>query len=117
VRSTSLVGIALATILAGCTDIQPSLKTDASQAPNPWTHLNFHNNPDDFQFAIVADRTGGHRPGVFADAVEKLNLLNPQFVMSVGDFIEDYSEDEVELDRRWDEFDGLMNKLRMQATK
>jgi predicted phosphodiesterase len=75
--------------------------------------LNFHDNRDDFQFAIVADRTGKHRPGVFAEAVEKLNLLKPQFVMSIGDLIEGYCEDEVELNRRWDEFDGLMNTLRM----
>ena len=28
-------------------------------AATPWTHLNYQNNPDDFQFAIVPDRTGG----------------------------------------------------------
>ena len=27
----------------------------------PWTHLNFQNDPDDFQFAIVPDRTGGNK--------------------------------------------------------
>jgi len=32
---------------------------------NPWTHLNFLNDPDNFQFAIVGDRTGGLRRGVF----------------------------------------------------
>jgi hypothetical protein len=75
--------------------------------------LNFQNKPDDFQFAIVADRTGEHRPGVFAEAVEKLNLLNPQFVMSIGDFIEGKSEDEAELNHQWGEFDGLTTKLNM----
>ena len=28
-------------------------------AATPWTHLNYQNAPDDFQFAIVPDRTGG----------------------------------------------------------
>ncbi|MHC4624030.1 MAG: metallophosphoesterase family protein [Planctomycetota bacterium] len=105
--------IALAVALAGCAAVEPGPDAEGPAKPNPWTHLNFLNNPDDFQFAIVADRTGKHRPGVFAEAVEKLNLLNPQFVMSVGDFIEGRSEDEAELNGQWDEFDGLAAKLHM----
>jgi len=103
--------IALAIIIVGCADVNPALKIQVSKQANPWTHLNFYNDPDNFQFAIVADRTGGHRPGVFADAVEKLNLLRPEFVMSIGDFIEGYSEDDAELNRQWDEFDSLVKKL------
>ncbi|HUW18142.1 MAG TPA: metallophosphoesterase [Sedimentisphaerales bacterium] len=112
-RLTGLLSIALAIVLSGCAHVEPGLKVEVPEKPNPWTHLKFNNNPDNFQFAIVADRTGKHRPGVFAEAVEKLNLLNPQFVMSIGDFIEGHSEDEAELNRQWNEFDGLTNKLRM----
>ncbi len=63
------------------------------------------------RFAIVADRTGGHRPGVFEAAVARLNLLAPDFVMSVGDFIEGYTTDKAELVRQWDEFDAMIGKL------
>jgi hypothetical protein len=100
-------------ILSGCADVGPSLKIQASGQSNPWTHLNLYNNPDNFQFAIVADRTGDMRPGVFADAVEKLNLLRPEFVMSIGDLIEGETDSEAELDSQWDEFDTLVKKLRM----
>ena len=89
-------------ILSGCADVGPSLKIQTSGQTNPWTHLNLYNNPDNFQFAIV-----------FADAVEKLNLLKPEFVMSIGDLIEGYSEDNAELNHQWNEFDGLVNKLQM----
>jgi len=65
----------------------------------------------DFQFAIVADRTGGHRPGVFENAIEKLNLLQPKFVLSVGDLIEGYSVDKDEIYRQWAEFNGFIDKL------
>lgn len=65
----------------------------------------------DFQFAIVADRTGVHRPGVFEYAIEKLNLLQPEFVMSVGDLIEGYTVDKVEIYRQWTEFNGFIDKL------
>ena len=80
---------------------------------NPWTHLNLANDPESFQFAIVTDRTGNHRPGVFPDAVRKLNLLQPEFVMSVGDLIEGYTEDREVLDGEWEEFVGFVETLEM----
>ena len=58
------------------------------EGSTPYTHLRFQNDPDDFQFAVIGDRSGGNRPGVFPAAVDLLNLLRPEFVMSVGDFIE-----------------------------
>ena len=80
---------------------------------NPRTKVAIADDPDGFHFAIVADRTGGLRPGVFGDAVRKLNLLRPVFVMCVGDLIEGYTEDEAELDRQWEELEGMVRRLRM----
>ncbi|WP_089722167.1 hypothetical protein [Candidatus Entotheonella palauensis] len=58
----------------------------AEPMANPWSHLRLHNDSKHFQFAIVTDRTGGHREGVFEDAIRKLNLLQPEFVMgALGD--------------------------------
>src|SRR5271155_1813650 len=51
---------------------------------NPWTNLKLNNDPSEFRFAVVSDRTGGHRPQVFSKAIERLNLLQPEFVLSVG---------------------------------
>ena len=110
---SNLFIVVSAMILVGCAGIEPGLKIQAYEGANPWTHLNLYNNPDNFQFAIVSDRTGGHRPGVFADAVDKLNLLKPEFVVSIGDLIEGYTEDEAALNRQWDEFDSIVNKLQM----
>src|SRR5262249_14749315 len=50
-----------------------------SEAKNPWTSLAPNVAPDQFQFAIVSDRTGGHRRGVFSKAVQQVNLLQPEF--------------------------------------
>ncbi len=80
----------------------------------PWTALDFDNDPQNFQFAIVSDRTGGHRAGVFGKAMEKLNLLHPEFVMSVGDLIEGYIEDTTELRAQWAEFDSIQSGLNMR---
>ena len=83
------------------------------EGAKPFTSLDVNNKPCQFQFAIVTDRTGGHRPGIFMDGVRKLNLLQPEFVLSVGDLIEGYTEDLDELNRQWDEFNGFIDSLTM----
>jgi hypothetical protein len=80
---------------------------------NPWNHLRLNNDPSEFQFAIVSDRTGGHRAKIFSMAVEQLNLLQPEFVVSVGDLIEGYKEDRKKLADEWREFQGYIAKLEM----
>ena len=109
----ALLAFTLAAITSGCAKVDSYLNIEVSKQANPWTHLNFCNNPDEFQFAIVGDRTGEHRAGVFEKTVEKLNLLIPEFVISVGDFIEGYNDDETKLNKQWDEFDAMVDKLKM----
>jgi hypothetical protein len=84
-----------------------------SESRNPWTHLRMNNDPQDFQFAIVSDRTGGHREKIFSKAVEQLNLLQPEFVLSVGDLIEGYSSDKDKIAQEWREFQSFAAKLQM----
>ncbi len=99
--------------LFSSTNAAPAFRTDVKGNAKPWTHTNFSDDRSQFTFAVVGDRTGGMRPGIFADAVEKLNLLQPDFVMSVGDLISGYSEDEARIEAEWDEFDSLVNRLDM----
>ncbi len=91
----------------------PNMRLPVVNGPQPWTAKAINDKPGQFQFAIVSDRTGGHRPGVFEDGVSKLNLLQPEFVMSVGDLIEGYTTDTIEIHRQWDEFFGFVDKLEM----
>jgi hypothetical protein len=83
------------------------------EAKNPWTNLKVNNRPKDFQFVIVTDRTGGRRPGVFTEAVQKVNLLQPEFVVSVGDMIEGYTEDPGQWALEWSEFETKIETLQM----
>ena len=71
-----------------CLMAQANFSHDIKSEKRPWTHENFLDSPDEFHFAIVSDRTGGHRPGIFPDAMKKLNMLRPEFVICVGDLIE-----------------------------
>ncbi|MEO1150995.1 MAG: metallophosphoesterase [Pseudomonadota bacterium] len=63
------------------------------------------------QFAVMGDRTGSFRPGVFEGAIEQLNYLQPDYVFSVGDLIEGYTDDLGEIEAQWDEFDRLADQL------
>jgi hypothetical protein len=80
----------------------------------PWTSENFRNNPDNFQFAIIGDRTGGANvQSTFALAMDQLNLLQPEFAINVGDIIEGYTRDKVELNAQWEEAEAITEKLEM----
>ncbi|MGE3806248.1 MAG: metallophosphoesterase [Gemmataceae bacterium] len=83
------------------------------EARNPWTHLRLNNDPADFRFLIVSDRTGGHRANVFSRAVQQINILQPEFVVSVGDLIEGYTDKQDRLDSEWREFQGFVSQLQM----
>lgn len=100
-------------LLFGCNAGSRDVVIDIGEHANPWTHLQFNNNPAHFQFIIVADRYGGCRPGIFAGAIDKINLLQPEFVMCVGDLISGQTESEIELDKQWIEFDGIVDRLEM----
>src|SRR5262245_28388769 len=92
--------------------VPSALKIDQNDR-NPWTHLRLNGGGDEFTFAIVSDRTGGHRAKIFSQAVERLNLMQPEFVVSVGDLIEGYSEKEDKVEEEWKEFQKYVTQLQM----
>ena len=110
-RSLLFSLILLGAALAGnvCADAQIQART--SEAATPWTGLAANDAPQDFSFVVVSDRAGGHRSGVFASALPKVNLLEPAFVLSVGDLIEGYTDDPVRLAAEWDEVQGFVDQL------
>lgn len=77
----------------------------------PVTARAFGDETGDIQFVVMSDRTGGMRAGVFREAVEKVNLLHPQFVISIGDLVDGYTEDPELLRSQWEEVDGILESL------
>jgi len=119
----SLVALAF---LAGCTqpgDVSKAQATatsafyyDSAVLPGnkPWTNEKFRNNPNNFQFAVIGDRTGGSDPkGIFKRAMDQLNLLQPEFVINVGDLVEGYANDKAVGHAMWDEVKPMLDKLEM----
>ncbi|VGO16652.1 hypothetical protein PDESU_05243 [Pontiella desulfatans] len=121
--SACIMGLALACIIlqVGCstpgnTSGTAEFQYDRVALPDvkPWSADNFQNDPDNFQFAIIGDRTGGaNAQETFRLAIGQINLLQPEFVINVGDIIEGYSDDKAELNAEWDEVDGMLAQLEM----
>jgi predicted phosphodiesterase len=89
---------------------------DPAEVPEakPWTSEEFQNNPEEFQFVIIGDRSGGANPeGTFELAMDQINLLQPEFVINVGDVIEGYTSDRDQLNAQWDEAESIIGQLQM----
>jgi hypothetical protein len=89
------------------------IQAAAPPGPVPWTGTAPLRAPEEFRFVVVTDRTGGHRDGVFETAMERINLVRPEFAVSVGDLIEGYTEDPGVLERQWDEIEAAVARLEM----
>jgi len=100
--------VALTALFGVAADFHHSLS-----GQKPWTSEAFLDDPQEFHFAIVPDRTGGERKGFFGKAMDTLNLLRPEFVMSVGDLIAGGGASEPELRRQWKECEDFISRLKM----
>ncbi len=110
-KSRILFSVIFLWVLTVSAQDKPTVYIDIPTVQKPWNHIEWNDSSEQFQFAIVTDRTGGHRPGVFPVGIKKLNLLQPEFVMSVGDLIEGYTKDTVQLNAEWKEFQSFIEPL------
>jgi predicted phosphodiesterase len=65
------------------------------------------------RFAIIGDRTGGHQEGVYGQIISAVEREKPEFVITVGDQIEGYTEDTTTLNRQWQEYKSIVSGLSM----
>jgi len=94
--------------LTGCKTNQGISHFTASGIPSdntPWTHTQFDDEQEKFMFAIISDLWGGERPHIYDVALQQVNLLRPEFILSVGDLIDGGTEDINQLHKEWDRFD------------
>jgi len=107
----TIIGLAVLGLLSACQSVTATRTSIGETVPH--SDQAFLDDPDNFQFVIVGDRTGGHRPGVFETALDRVNLMQPEFVISVGDLIEGYTDDPEKVDAEWAEFEGFLEGLDM----
>jgi predicted phosphodiesterase len=105
ITTLALLGMAAGAVAQG------TIEADVQTEAKPWTSLELNNSPEVFRFAVVSDNSGGPRAGIFSEAIAKLNLLQPEFVMSTGDFVEGYEETREQIDAQIDKFMAEIAKL------
>ncbi|QOI97983.1 MAG: metallophosphoesterase [Flammeovirgaceae bacterium] len=98
-------------VLLSCAKSPETFKHDTSSGTYPWSYEPAGKQTDDFSFAVIGDLHSGEREGVFEIAVEQLNLLKPDLVLSVGDLVDGGTEDTTELRKQFDFFDQRAGKL------
>ena len=76
----------------------------------PWSHQNFLDDPEEFSFAVIPDRTGGDCRGAWTNAIAKANLLRPEFVIGVGDMIRGSWHSNESIRRQWEELKEMVAK-------
>ena len=79
----------------------------------PWTYEHVNDHKNKFNFVVVTDRTGGERKGIWQKGIDKINLMQPAFVVSVGDLINGYTKDIEKINNEWEEFNSIVKKLEM----
>ena len=110
----ALLGLCLGGLCTPVHAAEFSYDKEALSETKPWTSEKFTDDPANFQFVVIGDRTGGANvQGTFKLAMDQINLLQPEFVINVGDTIEGYSDDAAKLNAEWDESDGVLKTLEM----
>jgi hypothetical protein len=78
----------------------------------PWTATPDING-ESFRFLVLGDLTGGEVPGMFDYAVDRINDLAPDFVITVGDIIEGYTYSASEATAQWQKLENSLSRLEM----
>jgi predicted MPP superfamily phosphohydrolase len=118
-RALTLTFLFLFAGVTGCSSESVAQSGSFSHAiagdATPWNHDDFDSADGKFTFAIFSDMYSGERERVFSIAMAQLNLLRPEFILSVGDLIDGGTEDRTQLTKEWNEFDAKVAAARAPA--
>jgi predicted phosphodiesterase len=99
-------------VLAACKEKQTSPFSAEVYQTTPWSYTPTPPPKGSFSFAIIGDLNSGERAHVLEVAAEQIQLLRPEFVLSIGDLVEGGTEDTVELQKQYNHFDERMAKAK-----
>ncbi len=110
--SITTVTLGICLVFMACTPNQPPVFTHGLQAqgPVPWLSEKFDNAEGKFTFAIVTDLNGGEREGIFDIAIEQINLVRPELIVTVGDLVEGKSSNSDSIAMEYERFDTRARK-------
>jgi hypothetical protein len=79
----------------------------------PMRDGDWSNDADKFSFAILGDKTSGGEGKwpIYDRAVDSMNLLDPDFVITVGDMIPGHMEERAQWDAEWAEYNDHAKRI------
>lgn len=106
------VMLAITLVFASCGPKRPPVFVHEMPAQGgvPWLSDKFDDAEGKFTFGIVTDLNGGEREGIFEIAVEQLNLLRPELIVTVGDLVNGASSNADSIAMEYDSFDERARK-------
>lgn len=100
-------------MFSGCKDQRtPHFVSDVYQRNTPWTYPPAPAGEGSFSFAVIGDLNSGERAHVLEVAAAQIQLLRPDFVLSIGDLVEGGTEDTVELQKQYNHFDERLARAK-----
>lgn len=60
------------------------------------------------RFAVIGDRTGWAQPGIYEQVLQEIQRMRPDFVLTVGDMIQGYTDDTITIKDEWEEYLKLL---------
>ncbi|NOX97936.1 MAG: hypothetical protein GXO98_07770 [Nitrospirae bacterium] len=87
--------------------------------PSPANIINVPARDEAFTFVVIGDNRPGGRgdkvtqPPIFYRAINEINLLDPDFVVILGDLVWGYTADKNLISRMWDGFDAAVAKFKV----
>lgn len=101
----------LVEVTTSCSSVTVAgFRSDRSGPLTPWTATP-KPDPSALRFAVIGDRTGLARPGVFEQAVQQVGWMQPELVINVGDLIEGYAGDRSTLEHEWQHIEQAITSL------
>ncbi len=64
-----------------------------------------------FKFVVIGDTRTGIKH--FRKQIDEINLIDPDFVIDVGDMIPGYANEESKIEAMWDEFDKIVSRFKV----
>lgn len=111
-QGVKLIAISLVTLIVSCQQPAKVFEHGFSGQAVPWLSEQFDDADGKFTFGIVTDLNGGERPGVFEIAVEQLNLLRPELIVTVGDLVDGASSNADAIHAEYNNFDQRARKAK-----
>ena len=102
--------VALAAVCICMSSLAQTFTSNLATEKKPWTQEPVFGTGN-YKFVVLPDKKGGEENGVFETAIDEINRISPDFVITVGDLIEGFVSDVKYAVPMWDDIIERLGRL------